>query len=107
LNFDPTDLVPLVAVVMGISVILIPVIGFTARYVLRPFQDALAQYVQGRGNDDSVRILERRMALMEQQLEGMESTLNRIADAADFHRELHAPKGSPTAISAPPNDARS
>ena len=103
---DPSDLVPLVAVVMGISVILVPVIGYTARYVLRPFQDALAQYVQGRGGDDSVRILERRMALMEQQLEGMETTLNRIADAADFHRELRTPQGAPTAISAPPNDAR-
>jgi hypothetical protein len=104
---DPSDLVPLVATVMGISVILVPVIGFTARYVLRPFQDALAQYVDGRAGDDSVRILERRMALMEQQLEGMETTLNRIADAADFHRELRAPQGAPAAIAAPPNDARS
>jgi hypothetical protein len=106
LNLDPSDVVPLVAVVMGISVILVPVIGFTARYVLKPFQDALVQYVQGRGSDDSVRILERRMALMEQQIEGMESTLDRIADAADFHRELRTPRGAPAALSAPPNDAR-
>ena len=105
MDFNPVDFVPLVAVVMGISVILVPVIGFTARYVLRPFQDALAQYVQGSANNDSVRILERRMALMEQQLEGMEGTLNRIAEAADFHRELRTPQGAP-ALSAPPNDAR-
>ena len=99
------ELIPLVAVVMGISVVLVPVIGFTARYVLRPFEETLTRYLQARAADDSVRILERRLSLMEQQLETMESTLNRVADAADFHRELRTPH-TPAAIPAPPNDAR-
>ena len=101
------ELIPLVAIVMGISVVLVPVLGFTARYVLRPFEETLTRYLQARASDDSVRIVERRLALMEQQLETMESTLDRIADAADFHRELRAPQAhAPTAIPAPPHDTR-
>ena len=99
------ELIPLVAIVMGISVVLVPVIGYTARYVLRPFEETLTRYLQARAADDSVRILERRLALMEQQLETMESTLNRVADAADFHRELRTPR-TPAAIPAPPHDVR-
>ena len=101
------ELIPLVAIVMGISVVLIPVIGYTARYVLRPFEQTLTRYLEARAADDTVRVLERRMSLMEQQLETMESTLNRVAEAADFHRELRAPRThAPAAIPAPPNDAR-
>jgi hypothetical protein len=106
MNLDDT-LIPLVAIVMGISIVLIPVIGLTARYVLKPFQDALIGSLQGRNSDEAVRILERRMALLEQQIESMESTLNRVAEAADFHRELRAPRGgAPPALAAPPHDAR-
>jgi hypothetical protein len=103
----PFELIPLVAILTGGLIVLIPVIGFTARYVLKPFEETLTRYLQVRGADDSVRIMERRLALVEQQLETMESTLNRIADAADFHRELRAPQAhAPTAIPAPPHDAR-
>jgi hypothetical protein len=102
---DPDYLVPLVATVMGISIVLVPVIGFTARYVLKPFEETLTRFLQARAADDSVRILERRMTLLEQQLETMESTLNRVAEAADFHRELRTPQAH-TAISAPPHDNR-
>jgi hypothetical protein len=41
------------------------------------------------------------VALIEQQMELMESTLNRIANASDFHRDLRAPQEPATAIPAP------
>lgn len=86
----PIDLVGLVATVMGISIVLIPVIGLTARFALKPVVDALAKVFDSRGLDETVGILERRMSLMEQQLEGMESSLRRMAEANEFHRELEA-----------------
>lgn len=111
----PFELIPLAGILVGGLVVLIPIMGFTARYVLKPFEETLARYLDGRVGDESVRLLERRMSLMEQQLETMESTLNRVADAADFHRELRSPAGAvpaalPTPQSAPvrtpPGDAR-
>ena len=104
---DSPLIVPLVAIVMGISVVLIPVIGFTARYVLKPFEQVLARYLDVRGTDETVRLLDRRMSMVEQQLEAMETTLARIAEAADFHRELRAPAPTREALPTPPHDARS
>jgi hypothetical protein len=101
--------------IMAISIVLIPVIGFTARYVLKPFEDTLARFLQARSTDDAVRMLERRMALIEQQLDAMETSIARLADAAEFQRELHAtppraagqiavaPTGRPP---VPPHDVR-
>ena len=109
-------MVPLIAVVMGISVVLVPVIGWTARHVLKPFERILAQAVQARGSDEVVRALERRMALMEQQLDTLETTLGRVAEAAEFDRQLRAPGAGgtapatraapPPAPGSPPHDAR-
>lgn len=84
----PIDIVSLVAVFMGISIILIPVIGLTARFALKPTVDALTRFFDHKGLDESVHILERRMALMEQQIEGMESSVRRLAEVSDFHRAL-------------------
>jgi len=88
----PIDLVGLVATIMGISIVLIPVIGLTARFALKPTVEALSKFFEHKGLDDTVHILERRLALMEQQIEAMESSVNRLAEVQEFHRELDAPE---------------
>ena len=70
----PIDLTALLAVFMGISVVLIPVLGITARFALKPTVEALSRFFDRKDNDDAVSILERRMALLEQQLESIESS---------------------------------
>lgn len=111
----PIDLTSIVAVVMGISIVLVPVIGLTARFALKPLVESMGHFFQSRNVEESVRILERRMALLEQHLESMDSTLTRVAEAAEFHRELrsgppgHLPAagpGSSPGTLAPPGDAR-
>jgi hypothetical protein len=84
----PIDIVSLVAVFMGISIILIPVIGLTARFALKPTVDALTRFFDHRSLDESVHILERRMALMEQQIEAMESSVRQLAEVSEFHQAL-------------------
>jgi hypothetical protein len=91
----PIDLTALVAVIMGVSIVLVPVIGLTARFALKPTVEALGRFFDHKGLDESVHIMERRMALMEQQIESLESSVQRIAEVTDFHNALDA--GAPRA----------
>ncbi len=84
----PVDLVGLVAVIMGTSIVLIPVIGLTARFALKPTVEALSRFFDHKGLDETVHILERRMALMEQQVESMEGSVRRLAEISEFHHAL-------------------
>ncbi|MHB1194014.1 MAG: hypothetical protein ACYC6F_13310 [Longimicrobiales bacterium] len=84
----PVDLTALLAVFMGISIVLVPVIGITARFALKPTVEALSRLFEHRGMEDSVAILERRMALLEQQMESLDGSVKRLAEVAEFHQAL-------------------
>lgn len=89
----PIDVTGIILGIMGISIVLIPVIGFTARYALKPFVEALGQYLNQKDTAETVKILERRVALLEHQLEALEHEVEEIDEVSRFHRELEA--GSP------------
>jgi len=84
----PIDLTALLSVFMGISVVLIPVLGITARFALKPTVEALSRFFDRKGSDETISILERRMALMEQQLESIESNVQRLTDTTEFDQKL-------------------
>lgn len=88
MQIQPVDLTALVSVIMGVSIILIPVIGLTARFALKPTVEALSRIFEGRERDASVQMLERRVALLEQQLDAVESTLGNVTEAASFDAQL-------------------
>jgi hypothetical protein len=50
----------------------------------------MARYREMKGSDDSVTVLERRMSLIEQQLDGMDRSLRVLVEDADFRRRLEA-----------------
>ncbi len=100
----PIDLTALLAVFMGVSIVLVPVIGITARFALKPTVEALSRFFDRKGNDEAVSILERRMALIEQQLESIDSSVQRLAETADFDQKLAAPRESPAQITGPSSD---
>jgi hypothetical protein len=87
---EPINITALLATLMGISIVLVPVIGLTARFALKPVVEALAKVLEARGTDESVNILERRIGLLEAQIESMEGTVNRLADAAEFDAQLRS-----------------
>lgn len=97
---EPVDLVGLVAVIMGVSVVLIPVMGLTARFALKPTVETLAKFFDVRGNEEVVALLERRVALLEQHIEHVESTVERLGETHDFDRQLSAGRAAQEAPDA-------
>ena len=99
----PIDLTAIISVVMGVSIVLIPVIGLTARFALKPTVEALAQIFEGRGRDETVQMLERRVALLEQQVDAVESSVGRLEETSRFDAALQDQEGSgPARIASPP-----
>jgi len=88
----PVDLVALVSAILGISVVLVPVIGLTARFALKPVVEALGRVFESRSADESLRILERRLELQEQQIDALLTAVKQISDTQDFDRQLGAPR---------------
>ena len=86
----PIDLTSIIAVIMGISVVLIPVIGLTARFALKPVVEALSRVFEARGMNESFQILERRIALMETQMEMLGDSMKRLEETAGFYAQLQA-----------------
>jgi hypothetical protein len=86
----PIDLTAIVSIVMGVSVVLIPVAGLTARFALKPLVESLAKVNEVRGVEETVAITERRVALLEQQLEVMESSVRSLEEGREFDRALQS-----------------
>lgn len=86
----PVDLTEIVAIVMGISLFLIPILGLTARFALKPTVEALSKFFESKGQEETMRILERRVGLLEQQIESMESTVRRLEEVTEFQSQLRS-----------------
>ena len=65
MQIEPIDLTAVISVIMGISVVLIPVIGLTARFALKPTVEALTRVFESRSTNEAIQILERRVSLLE------------------------------------------
>jgi len=89
----PVDIVALVSVIMGISVVLIPVAGLTARYALKPIVSVLDRYLETRDQEDSAQISERRLTLLEQQLDEVQGSLRRLVEVSEFDAKLRSGNG--------------
>lgn len=88
---EPIDVVALSAVVLGCLIVLIPIAGFTARLAIKPITEAMARSREGSAERETVRMLERRMALIEQEVHGiseMRADLTRVIEELDFQKQL-------------------
>lgn len=88
---QPIDLVALSAVVLGCLIVLIPIAGFTARLAIKPITEALARSREGSTERETIQLLERRMALIEQEVHGiseMRADLARVIEELDFQKQL-------------------
>lgn len=85
---------PILAMLVGGLILLIPIAGFTARYALKPIVEAIARFreAQGGATPGELRILEQRVALLEQQVQGFEGKLQQVTEIRQFERQLQSPK---------------
>lgn len=81
-------LIPLTAVVMGTLMFLIPIAGLTARFALKPIVEALARYREMQGGAAELRVLEQRVALLEQQYQNIEGSVSRLGELKEFDKQL-------------------
>lgn len=87
----PIDVTALVATVLGISIVLIPVLGVTARFALHPTVEALSKLFDKRSSDETLRIVERRLELQEQEIAMLTQAVRSLGEAHEFDRALKAP----------------
>ncbi|MBV9774614.1 MAG: hypothetical protein JO040_11725 [Gemmatimonadetes bacterium] len=88
MNTFPIDITAIVGIVMGGLCVLIPVAGLTARFALKPIVEALARARELQGQGREAAMLEKRVALLEQQMHNVEGNLDRVLEESDFRRQL-------------------
>ncbi len=90
------ELIPIVAIVMGMMTILIPITGFTARFALKPIAEAVARMKEAQGSGQHVALLEQRVALLEQQQSNTEADLEKVLEVQQFQEKLLSSGGKET-----------
>jgi hypothetical protein len=74
----------MIIAVVALLIVLIPVAGITLRFALKPVMESIAHLMEARVGGQNSELLERRIALLEQEL----SQVRRIAEGSAFDREL-------------------
>jgi hypothetical protein len=69
MEFRPIDLPELIGITLGILTLLIPVTGVTLRFALRPLVEALGLGRAHRATAEQIAVLEKRIALIERQMD--------------------------------------
>ncbi len=85
---DIGDLTGLVAVTLGIMVVLVPIVGVTARFALKPIVEAFARMKEIQGEEQKVALMEQRLALLEEHLHSVDRNVAALQEDADFRRQL-------------------
>jgi hypothetical protein len=93
---DLDALAPLIAFLVVAFVVSIPIIALSIRFAAKPLVDAMVRLreVQGRAHssEETMLLHDRRMNLLESELQHITSTLDRLAEAERFRARLEAPR---------------
>lgn len=84
-------LIPITAILVFGTAVIIPILGITARIALKPAVEAFARFKESQGGGERQALLEQRLALLEEQLHAMEREQARLLDESDFRRKLERP----------------
>jgi len=87
----PNELPALLGIFMGSLMVLIPVAGFTARFAMKPIVESIARLRESGNKNEAVQMLDRRMALLEQEvqsLSGIREEIGRLVEELEFQRKL-------------------
>ena len=74
----------------GLS-IFTPVAALSIRIALKPIVDSIARLMELRGGKESTELLERRLALVEQEVQFLRAENNRLQEEREFYNQLESP----------------
>ena len=74
--------------ILGILIVLIPVGGITTRFAMSSTGDVLSRLFEAKRPGDTIRILETRLDLQEQEIAMLHQTVHTLSDGNEFSRQL-------------------
>jgi hypothetical protein len=90
-------LAPLIVFAICAFVVSIPVIAFSARFAVKPVVEALIRLREAQGkmstSNEMQALQDRRLSLLESEMQHIGSALERLAEAQEFQAKLGAPLG--------------
>ncbi|HEU0014901.1 MAG TPA: hypothetical protein VFQ45_14535 [Longimicrobium sp.] len=101
---------PSFAPVFGLAivgfVVSIPLVGISLRIAAKPVVEALTRYREaqnvGRASDELLTLQDRRIGLLEAELQHVNTVLRQLTEAEEFRRQLESgAPGDPQRLSAP------
>jgi hypothetical protein len=78
----------IIAIVATFLVVFVPVAGITLRIAVKPVAEAFAKYMQARQGTEELQLVERRLALLEQELGAMRNDMQHLTEEREFYRRL-------------------
>jgi hypothetical protein len=84
-------LIPILAIATGGLIILTPLVAFSARFALKPIMQAVAQMRESRTSAEGALLQDRRIALLEAEVQELREVVQRLAEVEEFRRQLEAP----------------
>lgn len=81
-------------IIMGGLAVLIPVAGLTLRFALKPMVDSIARLLEVKkgANGNGVDLVDKRVQLLEQELQAVRSEMQLLTDRTDFYERLAVPR---------------
>jgi len=78
----------ILAMLLTALVLFVPVAGLTLRFALKPMVDSIARLMEARMRGAGADLLEKRLALLEQELQSVRGELSRIVERSEFYDRL-------------------
>jgi hypothetical protein len=82
------------AILFAGMVVLVPVLGLTLRFAIKPFFDTWADIQRGQIRGEQESLQTRQINLLEAELQQVQTALRSVVEAQDFQRQLADPVAS-------------
>jgi hypothetical protein len=91
MDFGET-LTAITGILIGGAIVLIPIAALATRFALKPLIETWSRARFAPSPDQNAQLLERRMALLEDQVNSLERQNARLVEDADFRMRLESPR---------------
>jgi hypothetical protein len=85
----------ILGMLLGAMLVFVPVAGLTLRFAMKPMVDSIARLLEvrtkGNGTNGNTELLERRVALLEQELRLVRGEVSDLTERSEFYEKLSAP----------------